>query len=1019
MMRGGAAFFVAVWLSVLTPAAAAAQAVDAHGNPTGALEPTGPSGPTGASACTGAGCGQGVGQGADQGVNQGGPTLEELGGYYDEEGNAVLPGGVADTRQGASNGAAQGSGNGLSATNSGTGAGSTNTTGVASDSSTRTGVANSANDTTSAGLQGSTGANQHNMNTGSGGVASGNASIGVTQVRNDNTATIGGTAGLSVSGYDGTHDGDLVLGFGASAGRLTGAGGPTSVRAVNEATGADSTNAVDIAMRTEELNEVQNDGLIRNLLELSAVTGRNEASMNTGDASVATGDANVAATLINLLNTTVINGDLWVAVADIFGDLNGNIILPELAALASWLSSSEQLLIDAVNEQTGSDSTNAIDIAVRDERETAVDNEATVTTEVEAAAITGQNETLANTGGGFIETGDASVSASNITLANTTVEGGNWALVIVNALNAWMGFLVGEAGGVRALSQDETLREIEARNSGTGSNSDNTVSIEDERRRTARVTNEAEIYNDVTAEAITGQNEASRNTGRGDVTTGDANVSVTTVNVANTTVIDGSLFIAVVNIFGDFLGDVLYGGQSLLAAAGAGGSGGQGGQVEVNGENAETGAGSENTIDVDVSRRHETDVDNEARVTTALTATVDTGSNRASRNTLGGNIRTGDGVLALHSRAAANLVGVALEPALGLTVAGLNDTTGFDSRNSIRARLNDERVVRVDNDANVSTLFGGLANTGDNEANQNTIGGNIATGDAAADVGIHNLLNRVVLALANGGFAAGEAIVLDATFLNRLTGALSENANEVAAAYDFLAGILNRGLVDNVIDLLLNTGGNAANENTEGGNIVSGEGCVDGTIDNSVNVSALAGIGGLSLALDNQGTVTNQATIDVATGANQANENTAAGQAIAREPGVCAKHVAQVPPAEEKEHEEAPVMAGEVGGVGGLGGGEEEAVEEAPRVAAARDGKEERPREEARRPGILQRFPVAGAYVAAQWLPGRGRSPWVPFGLAAAILLSAGWHGDRRGRLMTGRERVWGEQLSLLTHVSR
>ncbi|MBI4022528.1 MAG: hypothetical protein HY372_04150, partial [Candidatus Andersenbacteria bacterium] len=888
LARRGVALAAAVWLTVIDPAAALAQAastssgqaVDASGNPTGAP------GPTGAPACTGAGCEQGVGQGAGQGANQGagqgGTTLEDLGGYYDEEGNAVLPDGVTDTRQGAGSGAGQGASNGIAATNSNTGTNSTNTTGVSSDSRTRTGINNSAADTTAADLVGLTGTNQHNKNTGSGGITSGNAGIGVTQVKNDNTATIGGTAGLSVTGHDGAHDGDLVLGFGASAGQLTGADGPRSVQAVNEATGADSTNSIDIATRTEELNEVQNDGLIRNLLDLAAVTGKNEASMNTGDTAIATGDANVAATLINLLNTTVINGDLWVAVADIFGNLNGNIVLPDLGGLASWLHNSEQLLVDAINEETGDGSTNAIDIDVRDETTTAVANEAKIVTKLEAEAITGQNEAWANTGGGFIETGDASVSASNISLANTTVEGGNWALVIVNALNAWLGFMVGEAGDVRALSQEETLREITARNSETGADSDNTVTVEDERERTLRVSNKAEIYNEVEASAISGQNEANRNTGRGEIATGDANVAVTTVNVANTTVIDGSLFIAVVNIFGDFLGDVLYGGQSLLAAAHSTGSG-QAGTVDVGGENSETGAESDNSIDVDVSRRHETDIDNEAAVTTHLSANVDTGSNKANRNTLGGNIRTGDGVLALHSRALANLVGVTIGPALGLTVAGLNDTTGFDSRNTIRARLNDERVVAVDNDANVSTVFGGLANTGDNEASQNTIGGNIATGDAAAEVGIHNLLNRVVLALTGGGFAAGDVISIDADFINRLTGALSENANEAEAAYDFLADVTNRGLVDNVIDLLLNSGGNTANENTEGGNIVSGEGCVDGVIDNSVNTYALAGAGGMSLTMDNLAAVSNEADITVETGGNATNENTAAGAGLPRQ----------------------------------------------------------------------------------------------------------------------------------------
>jgi hypothetical protein len=970
-LRRIAVSFVIVWMSVSAPMGALAQeAVNAAGNSTGTTVTTG------APECTGAGCHQGENQGLNQGEGQG----EGQGGSVADESGATPA-----TAQGANQGVNQGTNNGIAASNTNTGSDSTNTAGVNANAQNSTAVNNTATDTTTAGATGTTGGNASNQNTGAAGITTGNAGIGVTQVKNDNTTTVGGTAGLQVNGHNGDHNGDLTLGFGSGTANLAGEGGPTSVRATNDTTGADSTNSVAVNTTTETINEIQNDGRISNLLDLAAITGQNEAGQNTGGANITTGNADVAATLVNLLNTTVINGNLWVSVADIFGDLNGNIVLPNLSALAAALGAG--LAVDATNETTGEDSTNAINVDVNQSEETTVNNDAAINTTVNARAITGQNDTLENTGGGLIDTGEASVSASSISLANTTIEGGNWGLVIVNALNRWLGFLVGDNGEVRALSQEETIREIEARNSNTGSDSDNTIDVGVNDSTTTRVNNDAQIDNTINADAITGQNQANQNTGQAQITTGNANVEATAVNVANTTVKDGSLFIAVVNVLGDWFGDLLYGGSSLLAAAG-GGNG-----VTVNGENGQTGAGSENTIDVNVDRSQETNIDNDADIRTTLNAEVDTGSNRTNRNTNGASVQTGDGSLALHSRALANLTGIALDPALGLTVRGLNDTTGFDSTNRIRATLNDERIVSVDNNANVSTVIPAVVNTGNNEASQNTIGGTIITGNALADITIRNLVNEVIIAMSGSG--GGE---INVDLVNRLTGALSTNENDVAATRAFIIDLMNRGLVNNLVNLLLNTGGNRSNENTVGGRIVTGAVCVNGEIVNVVNnVDKKIPGAGRDLTIDSDAEVTNTAHITGTTGNNEQNRNTTGEKGGKVEE--CPKVVVAPTP--------TPTPTPGVGGPGpeqegpkGVGGApveeekkEEKAEEEKkPRVAAAK--------EEPQPMGgpLLRRFPVAGGESMAQLLQGRTPVRWSVFLVISAAVLAGAWSLDRRAR---------------------
>ncbi len=822
LLRKGLVLSFTAWFVLLSPVAAMAQevtpepepqptneAVDATNNPTGAPADTGAPANTGAPACTGAGCGQGTGQGAGQGAGNGGPSLEDLGGYIDENGNEVLPAGVVDTRQGAGQGSAQGASTGdISGTNTGTGAGSKNTVDSDVAANSHQSVNNTVRDVSTVDAAGNTGGNTASKSTGSTGTTTGDASIGVTQLKNDNTTAINGTAGLAVSGYNGTYVGNLEIDFANAAALLAGDGGARSWQAINNTTGENSDNDVILSTSFTEVNEVQNDGLIDNALNLEAITGRNEASMNTGAGSIWTGNANIAATLVNLLNTTVINGNLMISVQDIFGDLLGNIVLPHFSMLSS-LFAPQNTQINANNDTTGSNSDNTIDIDVEDKQKNLVDNNAYIDTNVKADAITGGNDTLANTGGGVIDTGNASVTASNVSLANTTVEGGNWGLVIVNSLNRWLGFLIGDSGEVRALSADETIRQIEASNSQTGANSENNIDIDDTTDRTNKIDNTARIKNDIIASAITGQNDASKNTGQGLIQTGNANILATAVNIANTTVLNANLGIAVINVFGDWFGDLLYAGSSLLAGSG-------GANVSVEAGNSTTGSESTNTIDVTVNREHATEINNYADINTTLDTNIDTGNNRSNKNTKGAGIETGHASLALHARSIANITGIAIGNGLSLDVNGGNDTTGFDSENTITARVNDERLITVNNDANVSTILPALVNTGHNQANQNTIGGLIDTGSIDANVAVSNLVNKFLLALGSDIYLPtdGGLVEVRTDLFNNTTGSESANENLVEAVRQLLVGVVNDADIENILDLIFNTGGNESNFNT-------------------------------------------------------------------------------------------------------------------------------------------------------------------------------------------------------------
>ncbi len=999
-LKKTAAVFIILWFSLLPTVSALAQdAVDANGNPTGPTGPTGPKGPTGAPACTGAGCGQGVGQGE----NQGGPSSADLG--ADENGN--LPEGVVDTRQGANQGKSQGIVNGTTATNSNTGSGSSNTIDSDTNNSSSATTNNTVADNTAATATATTGSNTQSKNTSANGITSGNASISATVVKTDNTATIGGTAGLSSQQYAGTYNGDYAVGFGAGTAALTGASGPKSYQLTNQVTGSNSTNDINVFTTLEELVEVQNDGKINNDLNVTADTGNNAANENTGNGSIVTGNANVAATLVNLLNTTIINGDLWITVADIFGNLQGNINIPAMASYFSGVVGGG-LALDAGNLTTGSDSLNTIAVDIDDVETFDVTNDAKIKTAVNATANTGNNDTISNTGGGSINTGNASVAASNVTLANTTIEGGNWGLFVVNALNGFLGFLVGDNGSVKALSQDETIREITAYNDTTGANSVNTIAVTDEQTRTTTVDNDATITNTITALANTGDNDANRNTGQGIISTGDAAITASAINIANTTVKDGSLFIAVVNVFGDWFGELFYGGSSLAQAAASQAAANQ--EISLNVENNSTGSESTNTVDVDVDRSHTTTITNDADLEFSLTADVNTGGNRANKNTLGASIDTGNAFLAQYSRAVANVTGVAGPGGLIVNADFTNSETGFDSKNTIRADINDERIITITNNANLNTLLGSLitpalVNTGRNEANQNTIGGGIQTGNVNVDAVIANLVNKVLIAL------SGEGVEIDATFVNTLTGALSTNLNDLNAVRTVLATVLSDAVIDNIINLLLNTGANMSNENTSaslsgadgfsaqatgsGSSIATGDICVNGVVTNNANAFGINV--DISQNVDNNTIINNDVTIDSTTGQNEQNRNTSGAQNNST--GTCAK-LAQVPP------DNNPPMTGGTITPPPVGGGSVNSTEVEAEDSVSESGADSQPivagvssaKTRVGSNSILKRFPVAGSESIAKWLSGYRNPAWLYFLISALALAIVASYCDKKAR---------------------
>jgi hypothetical protein len=247
--------------------------------------------------------------------------------------------------------------------------------------------------------------------------------------------------------------------------------------------------------------------------------------------------------------------------------------------------------------------------------------------------------------------------------------------------------------------------------SGNGAFSDNTANVSTSNDVRVDQDNDAYINNDVDVDANTGGNDANFNTG-GDVAinTGDANVDVSVMNVANKNV-------ATVDNCCTQSTDVLISGN---------------------------GAYSDNTVRLDSDNRVRLDQDNDANIRNDVDVDADTGNNDANFNT-GGDVSvvTGDADVdvALLTMVNANSAMIGGDGEGSMLSARILDNGAF-SDNSIRLDFDNDVRLDQDNDANIRNDVDVDADTGRNDANFNT-GGDVSihTGDANVDVMVDTLAN--------------------------------------------------------------------------------------------------------------------------------------------------------------------------------------------------------------------------------------------------------------------------------------
>ncbi len=248
------------------------------------------------------------------------------------------------------------------------------------------------------------------------------------------------------------------------------------------------------------------------------------------------------------------------------------------------------------------------------------------------------------------------------------------------------------------------------------------------------------------------------------------------------------------------------------------------------------GTGSNNTANVTQTNTNTVFQTNTSNVTNNVTAEADTGDNDANDNTGGTtSIDTGDATTNVTVNTTANTNVADLGSCGGcpgnLTVDIIGN--GSDSDSTVNYTKNNTANVTQNNTANVTNNIDVEAETGDNDANDNTGGDvEVTTGNAASDVVVTNDLNGNDLVIGGGVDAVGGTLTLSI----ETNGTGSDNVIDIASTNANTVFQNNRATLLNDVEVDADTGDNDANDNTGGDvSVDTGNANAGAVIDNAIN----------------------------------------------------------------------------------------------------------------------------------------------------------------------------------------
>lgn len=460
---------------------------------------------------------------------------------------------------------------------------------------------------------------------------------------NNQGATSDGNVGnTAITTGDANNDSDITTQGNTNAStNNTCCAGSASVE--NSGNGTGSTNNGSASIANNNNTNQSNSASVANDLNQTTVTGQNSTSFNVGDSSIKTGDANTTGTVITAVNTNV--DGVMISEFNIADDHVGDIVLDFGAGCVQGCNGNT---VNAENTGNGAGSDNAASSSATNNNTTDQTNNANIGSALTLTADSGNNDARFNTGGDSdIVTGDANVAANSLTFANNNIAG-NVIFGVVNIFGDLIGDIILTEEAMNAACGGSCGGSATASNTGNGSGSANTSLASNNTNNTTFQSNDADINNTLILDAQTGNNDASLNTGgNSTIQTGDANVQANVLNVANSNIGGGNMWLVIINEAGRWIGRI------FGAPEGSNMAGSEGTEFVVDPEtgavtasNNGNGANSTNQANAGTTTNNTTNQTNNAVINNQLDLSANTGGNSTSFNTDGNsNIKTGDATI--------------------------------------------------------------------------------------------------------------------------------------------------------------------------------------------------------------------------------------------------------------------------------------------------------------------------------------------------------------------------------------
>lgn len=291
-----------------------------------------------------------------------------------------------------------------------------------------------------------------------------------------------------------------------------------------------------------------NDADIENNVNLEANTGNNNSNNNSGGGNIFTGNAKAKANIINIVNTNINGRNYLFLVINSFSNWLGDLVLPGKDFFSQFFS-----LFDNTENLRNRESRQEINVNNS--------NNAIAENNVEVGANTGGNSTDGNSGESTIITGNAKAETNISNMFNTNIYASNFFNLAVNVFGNWQGNVFSVPEQINSRNEDNSYTFT-----GENNPAENNASSTEEIGKTEyniENNNDAKITNNVVVNANTGNNSANGNGKGGYIETGNAQAVANIFNMANTTIVGNNWMYAIVNIFGDWHGDIAFGRPDL------------------------------------------------------------------------------------------------------------------------------------------------------------------------------------------------------------------------------------------------------------------------------------------------------------------------------------------------------------------------------------------------------------------------------------------------------------------------